>query len=110
MGIVIWIVTVTLIFLGALGYLDQIFGFKWNRKTLLLLLAIYLVLSVGQPIMEWREGNNEREQARQSEAQLRADLTSTQQQLAQQGEREAAIRQELADSQQKQARAEQVLR
>jgi uncharacterized protein YpmS len=100
MGIVIWIVTVTLISVGALGYLDQIFGFKWNRKTLLLLLAIYLVLSVGQPIMEWREGNNEREQARQSEAQLRADLTSTQQQLAQQGEREAAIRQELADSQQ----------
>jgi hypothetical protein len=81
---VLFIMFIALTILGALGYLEQLFGLKWGKKTLGLLLACYLLFSTGQQFMQWYEDNNEREQARQSEVQLKTDLTSTQQQLTEQ--------------------------
>jgi hypothetical protein len=37
----LWFLAIMLIILGALCYIEQLFGFKWSRKTLVLLLASY---------------------------------------------------------------------
>jgi hypothetical protein len=78
----LWFLAITLIILGALGYIEQLFGFKWSRRTLVLLLASYLLLSFGQQFMQSYEDNKEREQARRSEERLRQELAASQQQQA----------------------------
>jgi hypothetical protein len=66
-----------LILLGALGYIEQLSGLKWSRRTLGILLGVYLVLSFGQ----WYADNREQSQTQQSEAQLRQELTTARTEL-----------------------------
>jgi hypothetical protein len=52
MEMFLFIMVIGLTILGALGYLEQLFGFKWSKKTLVLLLICYILLTVGQQLIQ----------------------------------------------------------
>ncbi len=46
-----WMITIALILIGALGYIEKLFNLEWNTRFLWMWLAVFLILSVAQVCM-----------------------------------------------------------